>query len=543
MHHVRAHIPTGTAAQYRVIPCRRRLADSDFASNFGIAQPHSFGVIQRLVTIPHWRQVGFGPLFRFAIGLILDSSEDTMPETHNKFHNDLTSGSVTERLLKFCLPFLGAMLFQALYNVADMVIVGWFEGSIGISGVGIGGQVAILITNLIIGLANGGTVLIAQYSGAKLFDEQKKTIGTLFSLYGLFALVLTAVLLPLVPSILSLLKTPAESYAIARDYLYICISGTVFIFGYNAVSAVLRGMGNSKAPMVFVGIAASTNVVLDILFVGPVGMGAAGAALATVLSQLLSLVLSIIYLARKGFIFDFKPKSFKIHRDKVKLLVKLGLPTGLQNLCVSFSFLILTSLANSLSVFSSAAFNIGLKVNSFAILPGIAMSQSIASMCGQNIGARLYDRAMHTMKVGMRINLLITAVVGAFVALFPDVIMGIFNADAQTVAEGADFLRCLAADALISSVVFSFNGLFLGGGHSIATLFNAALTSIILRAPLAYFFVNVLGLKLLGIGLGVTIAPVGGIIFGLIFIKTGRWKINRAEKTLAELEPLLEGNT
>ncbi|MGI6151332.1 MAG: MATE family efflux transporter [Christensenellales bacterium] len=463
-----------------------------------------------------------------------------MTEAQTKFHNDLTSGSVSEKLLKFSLPFLGAMLFQALYNVADMVIVGWFEGSIGISGVGIGSQVAIMITNLIIGLANGGTILVAQYTGAKLFEEQKKTIGTLFSLYGIFALLLTAVLLPLVPSILNLLQTPAESYAIARDYLYICISGTIFIFGYNAVSAVLRGMGNSKAPMVFVGIAASTNVVLDILFVGPLGMGAAGAALATVLSQALSLTLSVIFLAKKGFIFDFKPKSFKIHRDKVRLLVKLGLPTGIQNLCVSFSFLILTSLANSLSVYSSAAFNIGLKVNSFAILPGIAMSQSIASMCGQNIGAGLFDRAMHTMKVGLRINLLITAIVGAFVALFPDFIMGIFNADAQTVMEGADFLRCLAADALISSVVFSFNGLFLGGGHSIVTMFNAALTSIFLRAPLAYFFVNVLHLKLIGIGIAVTLAPVGGIIFGLLFIKSGQWKVNRAEKTLAGIRPATE---
>jgi len=465
-----------------------------------------------------------------------------MPETQNKFHNDLTSGSVSERLLKFSLPFLGAMLFQALYNVADMVIVGWYEGSIGISGVGIGGQVAILITNLIIGLANGGTVLIAQYSGARQFDEQKKTIGTLFSLYGLFALALTAILLPLVPSILNVLKTPVESYAIARDYLYICIGGTVLIFGYNAVSSVLRGMGNSKAPMAFVGIAASANVVLDILFVGPVGMGAAGAALATVVSQALSLVLSVIYLARKSFIFDFKPKSFKIHADKVRLLVKLGLPTGLQNLCVSFSFLILTSLANSLSVYSSAAFNIGLKVNSFAILPGIAIGQSIASMCGQNIGAGLYDRAMHTMKVGLALNLLITAIVGAFIVLFPDVIMGLFNADVQTVVEGADFLRCLAADALVSSVVFSFNGLFLGGGHSVATLFNAALTSIILRAPLAYFFVNALHLKLIGIGIAVTLAPLGGILFGLFFIKSGRWKVNKAQQRLAELGALPDGS-
>ncbi len=456
-----------------------------------------------------------------------------MTETPNKFHNDLTSGRVSEQLLKFSLPFLGAMLFQALYNVADMVIVGWYEGSIGISGVGIGGQIAVLITNLIVGLATGGTILIAQYSGAKLFDEQKKTIGTLFALYGIIAVVLTAVLLPLVPAILSLLQTPPESYAIARDYLYICVAGTIFIFGYNAVSAVLRGMGNSKAPMVFVGIAASANVVLDILFVGPVGMGAAGAALATVLSQALSLALSVVYLVKKGFLFDFRLASFKIYKDKVRLLVKLGLPSGLQNLCVSFSFLILTSLANSLNVYSSAAFNIGLKVNSFAILPGIAMSQSIASMCGQNIGAGLYDRAMNTMKAGLRINLMITAAVGALVALFPNVIMGIFNADARTVTEGADFLRCLAADALISSVVFSFNGLFLGGGHSVATLFNAALTSIILRAPLAYFFVTVLGLKLIGIGIAVTLAPIGGIVFGLLFIKSGRWKINRAEKTLA----------
>lgn len=195
-----------------------------------------------------------------------------MAEQNTAFQTNLTEGSVPKKLLFFALPYLAAMLLQAFYNVADMMIVGWFCSDAGIAAVGTAGNITIMLTNMIAGLATGGTVLIAQYIGSKRYEDEKKTIATLFAAYGLVAVVMTAVLLPLVPAILRLLDTPPAAQAYAEQYLYICVGGTIFVFGYNAVSAVLRGMGNSKSPLLFVAIAALTNIVLDYVLIGPFGM-------------------------------------------------------------------------------------------------------------------------------------------------------------------------------------------------------------------------------------------------------------------------------
>ena len=461
-----------------------------------------------------------------------------MAEQNTAFQTNLTEGSVPKKLLFFALPYLAAMLLQAFYNVADMMIVGWFCSDAGIAAVGTAGNITIMITNMIAGLATGGTVLIAQYIGSKRYEDEKKTIATLFTAYGLVAVVMTAVLLPLVPAILRLLDTPPAAQAYAEQYLYICVGGTIFVFGYNAVSAVLRGMGNSKSPLLFVAIAALTNVVLDYVLIGPFGMGPAGAAIATVFSQALSFVLSIIYLRRRDFLFDFKPKSFKLDREKFRLLMKIGMPSSLQNILVSVSFLFLVSLANSFGLFTSSAYNIGQKVNSFAILPGIAMFQTVASMAGQCLGANDPGRAKKTTLHGVWITFIITGLIGAVVCIWPNAIMSIFNADTQTMLAGDTFLRLLILDAVVSVPMFVLNGLFMGGGHTYATLFSSFLSSIFFRIPLAYVFALSCGMGLDGIGLSMVVAPLGGLLFNLIYLKTGKWK-ERHESLAAQA--VLEG--
>ena len=322
----------------------------------------------------------------------------------SKFQQDLTRGSVAKQLFKFALPFLLSNLLQAMYNMADMLIVGQFSGPVGTSAVGIGGNVTILVINLISGLAVGGTVLIAQFIGAQRQEDVKKTIGTMFTLYGIAALVLTAVMLVLSPQILRLLNAPKESFAEARKYLDICMAGNVFIFGYNSVSAVLRGMGNSRHPLIFVAIATVTNVILDLIFVGVFGMGAAGAAWATIMAQALSFILSVIYLRRNNFLFDFRQRSFRIDREIALLLLKVGLPTSLQGTLVSSSFMFLTRLANDIAgIAGSTALSIAGKVNSVAILPSLAMQASVSSMAGQNLGAKKPKRAIKTMFVAIGI--------------------------------------------------------------------------------------------------------------------------------------------
>ena len=397
-------------------------------------------------------------------------------------------------------------------------------GKAGISGVSIGGQICLLIVKLIVGLASGGTVLIAQYAGAKRDDQIKGTIGTMFTIYVVAAAVLTGLVVAFLDPILNLMQTPAESFAEAHEYLLVCALGTIFIFGYNAVSAMLRGMGDSKSPLLFVGVATVTNIVLDILLVGPAGMGAAGAALATIFAQALSLVLSLVYLRRRSFVFDFKLKSFCFEKEKAKKLLKIGLPASIQGTLVSLSFIILTSLANSFGIDSSSAYGIGGKVNSFAILPALAISSAIAAMAGQNIGAGLFDRAHKTMMKGMQIALGISAAICMLFNLFPNEIARIFSSEQEVIDATASYLRYISVDCVISSIVFSFNGLIMASGYTMMSLLNTLITSIALRVPLAFLFASGMGMKLDGIGLASSLAPIGAVLTGWIFLRSGKWK-------------------
>lgn len=444
----------------------------------------------------------------------------------DKFRQDLTQGSVGKQLIKFSIPFLLSNLLQAFYSVADMIIVGRLCGTHGITGVNIGSQINILVTGAAFGLAVGGTVLIAQYGGAKKFDEQKKTIGTLFTAYMILAVICTAVMLLLGDTLLKLLNTPEVAYTEAFNYYMICMSGLVFMFAYNVISAILRGMGDSKRPLYFVLIATIVNIIFDIILVGPFKMGAAGAAYATVGAQALSVVLSIIYLAKNHFFVGYKKSDFKIDGTKMKMLIKLGLPSSVQQVVVSFSFLTLTALINSLpnADIASACQGIGGKVNSFAILPALAMSSAVSSMAGQNIGAGDTKRAKKTMLTGMGIAFAISMVVFVIVQLFPQQIVSLFDTNEEVIKVGADYMRFIALDYIFVPFVFCMNGLAIGAGYTNFALFNACFSSILVRVPFAYLVVNLTDLGFNGIGLATGLASAASIIVGAIFVASGKWK-------------------
>ncbi len=444
----------------------------------------------------------------------------------DKFRQDLTQGSVGKQLIKFSIPFLLSNLLQAFYSVADMIIVGRLCGTHGITGVNIGSQINILVTGAAFGLAVGGTVLIAQYGGAKKFDEQKKTVGTLFTSYMILAVICTVVMLLLGDTLLRLLNTPEVAYTEAYNYYMICMSGLVFMFAYNVISAILRGMGDSKRPLYFVLIATIVNIVFDIILVGPFKMGAAGAAYATVGAQALSVVLSLIYLAKNNFFNGFKKSDFKIDGGKMKMLLKLGLPSSVQQVVVSFSFLTLTALVNSLpnADIASACQGIGGKVNSFAILPALAMSSAVSSMAGQNIGAGDTKRAKKTMLTGMGIAFAISMVVFVIVQLFPQQIISLFDTNEEVIKVGADYMRFIALDYIFVPFVFCMNGLAIGAGYTNFALFNACFSSILVRVPFAYLIVNLTDLGFNGIGLATGLASAASIIVGAIYVASGKWK-------------------
>ncbi len=454
----------------------------------------------------------------------------------NRFENNLSEGSVLRRLFQFSVPFLISNIIQSLYNVADMLIVGKFSGTASIAGVNIGGQVTFILTNLIMGLCTGGTVLIAQYVGSGNREKLRKTVSTLFTGLVVTAAVITLCMLVLKNDLLKLMGTPDIAFSEASDYLFVTVLGIVFIFGYNALSAILRGMGDSKRPLYFVAIACVTNVVLDLVFVWPLKMGAMGAAIATVISQALSLLLCVRYLKKKDFVFDFKLKSFRIDRQQLAAILKIGMPAAIQNTIVGISFLFITSLANVIGgsdATATAAVGIVGKFNSFAILPAIGMSAAVSTMAAQNIGANKWDRALKCANYGMGIALGFCLLAFAVAQLFPAAIISIFDPNPKTIEAGVAYLRTFSFDYLIVPFVFCLNGLYIGAGHTTFSLITGTLSSLLARIPASYFFGKMLGLGIGGLGMGAPAASLVALLIILGFFVSGRWKVNVADKHVA----------
>jgi putative MATE family efflux protein len=327
--------------------------------------------------------------------------------------------------------------------------------------------------------------------------------------------------------VLELINTPAESYAESDAYLTVTLIGIIFIFGYNALSAILRGMGDSKSPLIFVSIACGVNVILNFIFVAGLGWGAFGAAFTTVISQALSMFLCIIYMVRRNFHFDFKPSSFRIHKDQLKLIFKIGLPSAVQNGVVSLSFLFLTAIVNLAGGMSaSAAVGAVGRFNSFVFMPVIAMSMSVSTISAQNIGAGKLDRAVKACKIGTVISVCIGYSFFIFMQVFPDRILALFGDDPQVIADGVAYLRTFSFDFLVIPFVFCINGLLIGGGHTMFTLFNSLLSSLILRIPVCYIFGIVLEYGISGVGIGVPVASLGALILIIGFLLSGKWKHN-----------------
>jgi putative MATE family efflux protein len=442
-----------------------------------------------------------------------------------QIENDLTQGKVFSKLVLFAIPFLISNMIQSLYNVADMLIVGQFSGTEGMAGVNIGGQVTFILTNTVIGLAMGGTVLIGQYMGARNQDALKKVIATLITLLTLLSLVITPVVIILRKPILELIRTPPEAFAESERYLVVTMVGVVFIFGYNALSSILRGMGNSKQPLYFVTTACITNIVLDLLFVAVLGWAAFGAALATIISQALSVFLCIRYMVKNKFQFDFKLRSFKIYWEQLKRIFRIGLPTCLQNSIVGISFMFITAIVNIVGgVTASAGVGAVGKFNSFAFMPIIAMSASISAMSAQNFGAGRVERAVAACRIGTIFSVAVAYTFFALVQLFPESILRIFGNDPIMIQDGVIYLRTFAIDFLIIPFVFCINGLLMGGGHTFFTLINNILSSVVLRVPVCYFFGMTLGWGLTGVGLGAPVASMGTLLIVIVYLCTGKWK-------------------
>jgi len=461
-----------------------------------------------------------------------------------KFQKDLTQGSVAKHLILFALPLVASNFLQALYNMSDMFFVGRFAGAVGATAVGVGGQITWLVMHLISGLAVGGTVLIAQFIGASAAkgdegqEDVKRTVGTIFTLYGAAGAVLTVVMLVANPYILRLLVSDPLAYPETLKYTNICMAGLIFIFGYNAVSAVLRGMGDSRHPLMFVAIAAALNIGLDALFCGPFGWGAAGAAWATVISQGVSFLLSVLFLRRKKFIFDFRLKSFRVDQEIARQLLRVGLPTSIGGVAVSLSFITLTGVANSIAgIVGTTALSVAGKVNSVAILPAFAMQAAVSSMGGQNLGAKKHERALKTCLTAMGLTLCVTVPMLLLVRAWAVPITRFFlGTDSEgldpaialaCVEQAAVYIRSVSWDYILVAGTFNAVGLALAAGHTRFTLTTSVLSSIVARIPAAWLLGGTLGLGLAGMGFAVPITSAIVLIVYVFYLYSGRWRHSR----------------
>lgn len=445
----------------------------------------------------------------------------------------LTQGDVKTALLRFTLPFLAASLLQFLYGAADLVIVGRFADTAGVAAVSTGSQIMHAVTGLTMGLASGGTVIIGQYWGAGRREDVSATIGTMFTFFTLFAVAITALVALCTNLFVDLMQVPAAAVPQARAYIFICGCGAVFITGYNMVSGILRGLGDSRNPMLFVLVACVANVVGDLILVGPMQMGAAGAAIATVAAQALSLLLSVFVLRKKDFPFDFRRESFRIDTRKLGTLIRIGTPVAIQNVLVSFSFLIIGATVNNMGLAESAAVGASGRISDFCMMGPISFFSSISAMAAQNIGAGRPDRAKRTLRWGIVFSLAFGVVMFTLIQLFPGEAIGIIRRDDAVMAAGALYLRAFSFDCLLVCFVFCLNGFFGGCGRTGFTMVNSLVSTFAVRVPVTLFVSTLPGVTLFHIGLAAPLASALQIVIQLVYLKLGRWKSG----SVVELSP------
>ena len=439
---------------------------------------------------------------------------------------DLTRGPVGSVLLRFTLPLFISNALQAVYNLVDMIIVGNYIGKAGMSAVSIGGDILHLLTFVAMGFSSAGQVIIAQAVGARQQDAVRKTIGTMFSFLLGFSVFMAAICYVFRFTILGWLNTPAAAYAYTMDYTVTCICGLVFIYGYNIVSAILRGMGDSKRPFLFIGIAALLNIILDIVFVKCCGMAVFGAALATVIGQGVSFLVSIIYLylRRENFGFDFRPSSFRIDAKQFRKLLALGIPMAIQSAAVNLSKIVLTSWINLFDVTYSALSGVFNKVNIMCGVISQSFTTAGSSMVGQNLGARQFDRVKQTLLAILIISLCISGLFTLIMLVCPDVVYGMFTSDMDVLGLASVLTLPIILNFFGSatrSVAFS---LINGSGRSKLNLAVAMIDGVIARVGLAALLGFFLGLNCLGFWLGDALAGFMPMVIGLIFWLSGKWK-------------------
>lgn len=440
---------------------------------------------------------------------------------------NLTTGSVFKTLLYFSLPFLLSYFLQTLYGMADLFIIGQFNGVESTTAVSIGSQVMHMLTVMIVGLAMGATVIIGQAVGAEKREQASRAIGNTVTLFMLLSLALTAILLLAVRPVVNLMSTPGEAVEGTVAYLTVCFIGIPFITAYNIISSIFRGMGDSKSPMYFIAVACAANITLDYLFIGKMGLGPAGAALGTTLSQTISVIVSLAVILRRQTGLKLTSGDFKPCRETMSQILKIGIPVALQDGFIQIAFIVITIFANRRGLNDAAAVGIVEKVISILFLVPSSMLQSVSALSAQNVGAGKHDRARLTLRYASLI-----AVVWGFLACMimqfnTEPFIGLFAGNADVIRLGSQYMRGYVWDCILAGIHFSFSGYFCAYGLSGISFIHNSLSIICVRIPLAYIASRYFTDTLFPMGLA---SPAGSGLSVIICVGVFLWMDKKREK-------------
>ncbi len=454
-------------------------------------------------------------------------------------NKNLTEGKVGKVLLRFSVPFFLANLLQALYGAVDLMVVGKFCSAQSVAAVSTGTQVTQIITSLITGFTLAGTVLVGRYTGMGKKKKVEETIGTTLAFFAVFSLALTLVFLLAVPVILGLLQVPEASYTEAFQYVTVCGLGIFFICEYNALSAVLRGYGDSLSPLLFVGAACVCNIAGDFLLVGCFSMGAAGTAAATVFSQGVSMLLAAASFWRRKKQFAFSARSLRLQPQILKEVIQVGLPVSFQECMVRLSFLYLTSITNRLGVSAASAVGIASKYDVFAMLPAASVGSALSALTAQNMGAGKKSRADQFLRYGTAVSFFCSLVFFCWAQMSPETMLGLFTNDSGILKAGIPFLKSCSLDYVAVSLLFPVNGYLNGREKTVFTMANNCMGALLIRVPILGFLRHegIAWLGLYGLASPIATASMAGMNFVyLVWLK--KREERRAQLGVGRIVPL-----
>lgn len=433
-------------------------------------------------------------------------------------NKNITTGSVWKTLLSFSLPYLLSYFLQTLYGMADLLIIGQFNGVESTTAVSVGSQFMHMLTVMLVGLAMGSTIIIGRAVGAKKEAEASRAVGNTFTLFMALSAVLTVILLSAVRLVVRIMSTPPEAAAGAASYLTICFIGVPFITAYNIISAIFRGMGDSKSPMYFIAAACTANIVLDYLFIGGMGMGPAGAALGTTLSQTVSVVISLAVIVKRKTGIRLAADYFKPCQSTMGELLKIGIPVALQDGFIQVAFIVITVIANRRGLNDAAAVGIVEKLISILFLVPSSMLQAVSALSAQNIGAGKHDRARLTLRYacavsaawGIAASLTMLFAAEPFISLFVD---NSKAGSAEVVVLGSQYMRGYVWDTILAGIHFCCSGYFCACGLSGISFLHNSLSIVFVRIPFAYFASKYFADTLFPMGLA---SPAGSALSAVI---------------------------